>query len=220
MQPEHHPAGRVEEGEPDHRSLDSGADAPRVSSSKHLRVGTILGTLAATATFWFIVVTTNSTLHAHGVTHQLAISARRAPTSHPLPPWPSVEMAKAMNRETKGVAIPSFNPLSMFKVGRMRTGTSVLLNVGSPSAASVDASDRGDSPWLPSSRAALFLAQAAAAPRKSSVTRTHQGASGSSVWPAAGMTTSFDPRVPSWSICAWCIGTARSCDPATISIDE
>jgi NRAMP (natural resistance-associated macrophage protein)-like metal ion transporter len=77
----------VEEEELHHRSLDS-ADHVRQQRAvrfelKRLRVDTTLGMLAATATFWFIVVTTSSTLHAHGLTN-IATADQAAQALEPL----------------------------------------------------------------------------------------------------------------------------------------
>jgi NRAMP (natural resistance-associated macrophage protein)-like metal ion transporter len=77
----------VEEVELHHRSLDS-ADHVRQKRAvgfelKRLRVDTSLGMLAATATFWFIVVTTSSTLHTHGVT-DIATADQAARALEPL----------------------------------------------------------------------------------------------------------------------------------------
>jgi Mn2+/Fe2+ NRAMP family transporter len=61
----------VEEEELHHRTLES-SDGVRQRTAtllelKRLRADTTLGMVAATATFWFIVVSTSSTLHAHGI---------------------------------------------------------------------------------------------------------------------------------------------------------
>jgi NRAMP (natural resistance-associated macrophage protein)-like metal ion transporter len=63
----------VEEAELRHRQ-DRGVDAPRqrlalAKELRALRFDTVFGLLAASVTFWFIVMTTGSTLHAHGITN-------------------------------------------------------------------------------------------------------------------------------------------------------
>ncbi len=77
----------VEEEELHHRSLDN-ADHVRQKRAvrlelKRLRLDTSLGMLAATATFWFIVVTTSSTLHANGITN-IATADQAAQALEPL----------------------------------------------------------------------------------------------------------------------------------------
>jgi NRAMP (natural resistance-associated macrophage protein)-like metal ion transporter len=73
----------VEEVELRHRKA-RGIDLPRQEDSlrkqlRALRVDTIFGLFAAGVGFWFIVLTTSSTLHAHGITNiQSADQAARA----------------------------------------------------------------------------------------------------------------------------------------------
>ena len=63
----------VEETELRHRQ-DRGVDASRQHRAldkelRALRIDTVFGLLAAGVTFWFIVMTTGSTLHTHGITN-------------------------------------------------------------------------------------------------------------------------------------------------------
>ena len=60
-----------------------GRNALYVFELKRLRLDTTLGMLAATATFWFIVVTTSSTLHANGITN-IATADQAAQALEPL----------------------------------------------------------------------------------------------------------------------------------------
>jgi NRAMP (natural resistance-associated macrophage protein)-like metal ion transporter len=77
----------VEEVELHHRSLDNDDHVRQKRAVRfelrRLRVDTTLGMLAATATFWFIVVTTSSTLHANGVTN-IATADQAAQALEPL----------------------------------------------------------------------------------------------------------------------------------------
>jgi Mn2+/Fe2+ NRAMP family transporter len=77
----------VEEEELHHRSLDNDDHVRQKRAVrfelKRLRVDTTLGMLAATATFWFIVVTTSSTLHANGITN-IATADQAAQALEPL----------------------------------------------------------------------------------------------------------------------------------------
>ncbi len=72
----------------EHHRQPRGHDAARQHKSlllqvRRLRVDTALGMLAANATFWFIVVTTSSTLHAHGITN-IVTAAQAAQALEPL----------------------------------------------------------------------------------------------------------------------------------------
>jgi NRAMP (natural resistance-associated macrophage protein)-like metal ion transporter len=77
----------VEEEELHHRALER-SDGVRQRRAtrlelKRLRADTTLGMVAATTTFWFIVVTTSSTLHAYGVT-TIATADQAAQALEPL----------------------------------------------------------------------------------------------------------------------------------------
>jgi hypothetical protein len=53
---------------------------------------------------------------------------------------------------------------------------------------------------------------------KGSRLRPHRGELSEINVPSPSITTSCEPMMPSWSISAWCIGTARSLEPATTSV--